>query len=164
MSRQQWDVFGPLAKRHHFDWKYIQTIIEIFAKPTGANLGAEIPIGGRYDANVNVFRLLVAHPLVLFFLKHTQELALQVQRYLADLVEEQGTPIRCLETAQSILERACKRPLHVTEKLALIEFLWNGGAVHSNQRFIRTPASLVNFLRNQFLTRACFSKDHYRRI
>src|SRR4029077_11712275 len=94
----------------------------------------------------------------------TQELALQVQRYLADLVEEQGTPIRCLETAQSILERAGKRPLHVTEKLALIEFLGNGGAVHSNQRLIRAQASLVNFLRNQFLTRACFSKDHYRRI
>ena len=52
-------------------------------------------------------------------LQDAQELHLEVQRHLADLVEEQRAAVRRLEAAHAVAHRAGERAAHVAEQLAL---------------------------------------------
>ena len=87
------DVIASLAKRSHFQRKNVQSIVEILAKSSGSNFRLEAAIGGRNDAHIHAFGFVFADALVLFLLKHAEELALQLERNLPDLVEKQRAAI-----------------------------------------------------------------------
>ena len=76
-------------------------------------------MGGGEDAHVDLDRAVAAHRLEAAFLQHAQQLGLQLERQLADLVEEQGAAVRHLEAARPIAARAGEGALHVAEQLAL---------------------------------------------
>jgi hypothetical protein len=88
------DVLAPRAERRDFDVDDVQPIEEIGAEAATADLGIHVAIGGRDQADVDGNRARGAERRDLALLDCAQELRLQGERDLADLVEEEGTPVR----------------------------------------------------------------------
>ena len=109
---------GGSVKRHHR-----QAVVEIGTETSCGHLGFEVAVGGRHHAHVDGDRPLAADPLQPPLLEHAQELDLQVQRHLADLVEEDGPFVSQLEVALARRHRAGEGAALVPEELALEQAL-----------------------------------------
>src|SRR5262245_21995442 len=81
-------ILPALAKSRQHNRKHIQSIEQIPPELTGAHVFHQVAIGGGDDSDVDPRRPWTAKPIDLPFLKHTQQLRLQLERQLADLVEE----------------------------------------------------------------------------
>ena len=96
--------------------------------------------------------------------KHAQELRLQLERNVADFVQEQRPAVRQLEAADLLRDGAGKRPLLVTEQLALQEAGGDGRAVQLDERARATPAQIVDRAGDQLFARARLPLNQDRRI
>ena len=86
------------------------------------------------DAHVDLDVTRVAEAPDLLLLEGAQELHLQVERQLADLVEEQRPAAGLLEEPAPICGGVGERALLVPEQLALEEVLGDGAAVDGDER------------------------------
>ena len=77
-----------------------------------------------------------ADPLHLGAVQRAQELGLEVERHLADLVEEERALVGLLEGPLAQPLGAGEGPLLVAEELALHEGLRDGRAVHRDERAV----------------------------
>ena len=101
--------------------------------------------------------LVAADRAHLALLEHAQELDLQLDRHLADLVEEQRAAVRLHEETRAAVGVG-ERAAHVTEQLALEERLGDGAAVDGDERPLRAPA-LVESAGDQLFAGAAFAGD-----
>src|SRR5262249_7289392 len=101
--------------------------------------------------------------LELPFLNRAKQLALELERNLADFVEEERAAISGLKPSGSIAHSAGERALYVTENLALEHLSRNRPAVHGDDRAVARKASLVNAPRDHFLACACFTLHEHAR-
>src|SRR5258706_9425195 len=69
-------------------------------------------------------------------LEHAQQLRLEVERQLADLVEQQRAAVRRFECADARAIRTGERTLLVTEELALHQLRRNRRAVDDDKRSV----------------------------
>src|SRR5262249_22206139 len=116
---------------------------------------------GRCDES-HVHRDRLARPDAddLLLLQYPQELHLQVQRHVADLIEEQRAAVGCLEPARSRLLRAGESTGLVSEELGLHEVLTEGSTVDGNERAL-APAVLMNVPCRELLARTGFADDEH---
>ena len=110
VTGQQGNVAGALAQRRGVDREHAQPVVEVGPELPFDHRLLQIPVGGRQDAHVHLERGIVADPLQIAVLQHSQQLGLQRQRELADLVEEQGALIRQLELARPVVDGAGEGP------------------------------------------------------
>ena len=118
-ARQLGQVLLARAQRRHADRVDRQAVVEVLAEAPGLHLGQQVAVGGGDQAHVGVARAPLAHPLVGPLLQHAQQLALQLQRQLAHLVEEQRAAAGRLEAPDAVAHRAREGAAHVSEQLAL---------------------------------------------
>ena len=83
-------VLAQVPQRWHADRENGQAVIEVGTKARGANFLTHVAVGRRHHARVGYPALSFTHALVLAVFQHPQQLRLQLERELADLVEEQG--------------------------------------------------------------------------
>ena len=76
------------------------------------------PVGCGDNAHIHLDGLVVAHPLQFAAFHKSQQFGLQRQRHLADLIQKQRAPIRCLDAADASLYRARKCAPGMTEQLS----------------------------------------------
>src|SRR3974390_624910 len=107
------------------NWYDIEAEIEVLTKFFAINAFFEMAIGSRNDANVDLDGAIAADAFEFAFLKHAQELGLNLRRNFADFVEQNGAVVREFEAAFAFVHRAGKGAFFMTEKLALDEVLWN---------------------------------------
>ena len=86
------------------------------------------------DPHVDVLRLRRADPLERAFLQHAQQLGLQVERQIADLVEEQRAAVRELEASLPRGDRAGERAAGMAEQLAFDQGRRQRRAVDDDER------------------------------
>ena len=103
----------------------------------------------------------LADALELPLLQHAQQLALQLERDLADLVEKQRAAVGQFEPADAVAQRAGEGALDVAEELALEQFARDRRAVDPDQRPVAAAARLVDGARDQFLAGAGFAGDQH---
>ena len=103
--------------------KNIQTVIEVFAKATRGYLFFQIPVRSCDDSHIRLPGSVLAYTFIAFLLQNTQQLALELQRDLADLIQEQGATRGNLETAGPVFDSSGEGALGVAEKFALKQFL-----------------------------------------
>ena len=72
-----------------------------------------------HDPHVDTLRPRAAEPLELLLLQHAQQLRLELERNVADLVEEERAAVGELEAADLLRDRAGERAALVAEELAL---------------------------------------------
>ena len=120
---------------------------------------------GTDDAHVHLDFPVAANAAEFAVIQETQQLRLQVERHLADFVEEDRTAFRHLDqTGFAAALRAGECAGDVTEQLALGEAFGQCRAIQRQERCIAATAGGMACLRHQFLPRARFTDDQQRRI
>ena len=95
-------------------------------------------------------------PLDLAFLEGSEKFGLQLQRQVADLVQEQCAAVGSLEPPDGLRDRPGEGSALVTEEFAFEQTRRNRGAVDRDKALMPARTGLVNRLRDQFLSGAGF--------
>src|SRR5262249_42045325 len=91
------NVFASLGEAGYAQRHHVQTMIEVLAEATFADLALEVAAGGRYDAHVHRHLLRAADTQELLLDEHAQHLALRLHGHIRDLVDVEGAAVRLLE-------------------------------------------------------------------
>ena len=92
MAVEQGDVARSHPQRGEHERQDREAEVEILAEGAAVDQAAEVPVGGRDQADVDRTVLALAEPLDRPRLQHPQQLRLHRQRQLADFVEEDRPP------------------------------------------------------------------------
>src|SRR5690606_2478786 len=117
----------------------------------------------RDHAHVDGVGTIVADPLVFALLENAQQLALQIERNLADLVEKDRAAVRELKPPDPVAVRAGERALHVPEELARETLVRGRRAVDLDERALAARASGMDHVRDELLTDAGLALDQHAR-
>jgi len=104
------------------------------------------------------------HPSVQVRLENAQKFRLKLQRYVTDLIEKNGPPVRQLESPDALRNSARKRAFFVSEQFAFQEAGRNGSAVHFHERPLAPGAEMMNRPRNQLFARAGLAENQNRGV
>ena len=96
------DVLLALAQRRDQDRQHVEAVEEVLAEAARLRLGGEVAVRRRDDADVDLDVLRVAEAADRLLLQHAQQLHLEVERQLADLVEEERAAVGLLEEPAAI--------------------------------------------------------------
>src|SRR5258706_460207 len=119
---------------------------------------------GADHAHIGVNRGSTAQTLEPSFLQDTKNFGLQLERKVANLVQEQGTSVSPLEPSNTARDRPRVCAALVTEQFAFKQTRRNGGAIHFHKWAVRSAAALMNGFPNQFLARSRFPLDQHRGV
>ena len=133
---EQGNILGAGAERRQVDADDIEAVVEILAKLLLRDRLLEVPVRRGDDADVRPDGGVAADAGELPLLQDAQELALDGERHLADLVEEEGATVALLETADALGRGPGEGTLLVSEEFALEKVLGDRGAVDRKQAFL----------------------------
>lgn len=119
----------PLPERRHLQGKHREAKVEILAKAAFGDLGFEVLVGGRDDANIDGDRPSSSNPFDLPVLERPQQPNLRRRRQLADLVEKKGAAMGPFEASPVKMARPGEGSFFVTEELAVEHSGSDGAAV-----------------------------------
>ena len=108
-------------------------------------------------------RLRLAEPLVLALLEDPEELHLDLERNLADLVEEERPLARGFELSRAILVGPGESAASIAEELRLDERRRKRGAVDGDEGHARSVPELVEDPRGELLSGSGLTADEHRR-
>ena len=94
---QRIDVLGPIAQRRDLDARDRQAEVQVGAKRPLVDLGAQIAVRRRDDADIDLDVFLAAEAAKRAAFEHAEQRRLHGQRQLTDLVEEDRAAVRQLE-------------------------------------------------------------------
>src|SRR5260370_5374384 len=106
VTRQLRDIFAPLAQRRHLDRDYAKAEVQVLAEFALRDQDLEVLVGRGDYARLQLERLDAADPVELALLQHAQQLRLQLDRQVANFVEEDRAGVGHLEFAGSPLGRS----------------------------------------------------------
>ena len=144
----------PQGRRH--DWKDIKAVIEIAAELLIRDHPGQIPVGRRYQTDVDTNGAVAPQPLELLLLQDAQQLGLQLERNVADLIEEQGALVRQFEPADLLCDGARESPPFMAEQLAFEQPRRNRRAVHLDEGPLATLTQVVDRASDELLACAGF--------
>ncbi len=144
MLSQRSNVFAAIPQRRHLNGEHREAVVQILAESSCFGFDRQVPVGGGYQSDVHRPRAAFSHALKLPFLNHPKKLGLQLQRDLADLVQEDCAAVREFKPAHAVLNGSGKRTSDVTEELALKQLFWNSGAVDTDQRSCFAGTEIMN--------------------
>ncbi len=121
-------------------------------------------MGGGDQAKIHMARVITADGLDMLVLQHTQQLDLQVHGHVADLVEEQGAPVRLLDLADLASVGTGKTALLVSEQLRLQQRFRDGGAVDADEGFLAAAAFPVRHAGEHLLAGTRLTQQHDGRV
>src|SRR4029450_10498183 len=103
----------------------------------------EVLVRRREQPDVNANRPGAAETFELLLLQYAKQLGLQLQRDVADLVQEDRPPVPHLEAPDALGDRAGEGALLVSEELAFQQAGRNRGAIQLDERAAATAAQGV---------------------
>ena len=153
------DVALAVAQRRRRDDGLGEAVVEVHPEGAAVDRLEQVDVGGGHQADVEVLGLAPADPLDGALLQHAEELGLDVQREVADLVEEEGAPVRALEMADARGHRPGEGALLVPEELALDEVLRQHRAVDGDEGPRAPLARGVDGAREELFAGARLARD-----
>jgi hypothetical protein len=145
------DVVGALAQRRHHRAHHGEAVVQVLAEGPLLDHVLEVAVGGGHHADVDPGRARVADAPHLALLQHAEELRLQLERELADLVEEEGAAVGRLDQAVLVGVRAGERALDVAEQLRADQVGRDRRAVDHGQGVAGAVADPVHRLGDRLL-------------
>ncbi len=152
------NVSFALPKGRQVDGKDVEPVIQILPELTLADQLPKVLVRCRDDLGVDPDGMAATDPRELPFLEHPEKLGLEILPQGGDLIKEHDPVLGQLELADPSLVGSGEGPLLVTEKLALHQFLGDGGAVYGHEGTSESLAPGVNGPGNELLSRAAFSR------
>src|SRR5208282_302912 len=116
MLHQEGDILRPVTQRRNMDGKHIQPIVEVAAKLLLQNHSFQVAMSRGHNANVDFLRPRASQALKFPFLQDTKELWLQLERDIADFIQEQRALMRHLKAADLLCDRAGERSSFMAEE------------------------------------------------
>ena len=163
-SRQQREVLGPLAQGWDHHWEDRQAEVEVGPELAVGHRLLDVAVGCRDDPDVRPHAAGTPEALEDAVLQDAQELRLEVERQLADLVEEERRAVRELEPPHLPAEGAGVRALLAPEQLGFDQRGRQRRAVHLHQGPVGPGAPRVNLLGDELLANAGLSHEQHRRV
>ena len=163
MEDQCFDILLPFPQRRDFDGDNIQAVIKILPEFLLPYHFLQIFIGGRQNPHIDRNLLIGTNADDLPFLQDTQQLCLQIQRHIADLIQENDALICQFELADTAVGvRSGKRALHITEQFRFQQRFRNRRAVDGHEFSVFSVTGIPNSGSYHFLARTAFSRDQNR--
>ncbi len=128
------DILAAFAQGRQINRNHAQTKVQVFAELLGGDRIFEILVGRGDYARLHPERFEAADARELAFLQHAQQLGLQLDRQIADFVEEERAAAGLLDLARAPLGRAGEGPALVAEEFAFEQSVRDGRAVHGDER------------------------------
>ena len=159
---QRRDVFLALAQRRQAQADDVEAMEQVFAERAGLDPLLQVLVRGGDDAHVAAHRVVAADAIELAVGEHAQQARLQVERHVADLVEEERAAVGLLEAAAARGLRAGEGAALVAEQLGLEQVLRDRRGVDRDERAAGARAVLVQGVGDQLLAGARFAGDQHR--
>ena len=86
--RQRYDIFLPLPERRQIDMNSVDPVVQILPEPSLTDQLLQIHICGADQTDIDGLRLIAAHPDDAPALNSTKQFRLQMQRNIADFIQE----------------------------------------------------------------------------
>ena len=137
----------------------VQAIKQVRAESTRRYLRFEISIGGRKNSNVDRNGLVAAEAFDFAFLQDAQQGNLCFCRELADFIEENCSRIRCFESAETPLKRACERTFFVPEEFRRDERRRDRCAIHTDESAASPARLFVDCASDQLFACSCLAQN-----
>ena len=144
--REMDDVVPPLPERRHVQADDVQAMEEVFAEAPVGHPGRRSTFVAAMMRTSTRRAVDTAHRGELLFLHEPQELALHLERQLADLVQQDGAAVRPARAARLAGLGAREGALLVSEELALDQRRREGGAVDHDQWLVAAATEPVQRL------------------
>ena len=164
MLHQQRDVLPPLAQCGNPDRKHIQPVKKIGAELLLLHQGTEVSIGGGDQTRVRRECARTAQAFELALLQDAQQFGLKFERNLANLIQEDGSPIGQLKAADALRDGAGEGASLMSEEFAFQQSGWDGRAVQFHEGTGMPRAQVMQRARNQFFSRPGLAIDQDRGI
>ena len=101
------------------DRKNVESIEQVRSKSSFSDADGQVSICRGDQAGIRLNRTRASQPLEFSLLQYAQQLRLELQRNLADFVQERGAMVRKFEPADPLHNSTCEGASFVTEKFAL---------------------------------------------
>ena len=164
VSSQRGDILRPFAKRRQADRKHAEPVVQVAPERPLVDHRVEVAVGGGNDADVDASGERAAETFELPFLQHAQQLGLELERHVADFVEEERAPVGQLEPAGPAGHRAGEGALFVPEQLALDEPGRNRRRAHADEGATLPAAQRMDRASDELLAGARFAQQQDRRF
>jgi hypothetical protein len=143
---------------------HVQAVVQIFAEQAVAHALFQVLVGGGDHAHVRLDRLVPADAVEVAIGQHAQQACLQVERHVADLVEEQGAVLGLLEAAAPHRLGAGEGAALVAEQLGFQQVLRDRRRVQGDERLLSARAVFMEGARDQLLAGAAFPGNQDRHV
>src|SRR6185369_170489 len=150
-ARERRDVLVALAQRRQPEANDVEAVEQVFAERAGLYALLEILVRRGDHAHVALHRVVAADAVELAVGEDAQEARLQVERHVADLVEEERAAVGLLKAAAPRRLRTGERAALVAEELRLEQVLRDRRGVDRDERAARARAVLVQRVGDEFL-------------
>ncbi len=134
------NIVSPLPKRRHRNGKDQEAVIEVVAEFTGGDHLGEVSVGRCNQADIHRNGSRAAQPFEFLFLKSSEQFGLELQRDVADFIQEQGSLMGQLKTADLLRDCSGKSALFVAEEFAFKQSGGNCGTVQFDKSAVATSA------------------------
>src|SRR5712692_9639185 len=161
---QKRNVLRTVSKRGDPDGKDVQPVEEIRPEHPPIDHGLQIAVRRRDHPGIGAQGARAAQPLEFPFLEHAKQLRLQLERDLADLVQEEGSSICHLEASDALSAGARECALLVPEELTFQETGRNGCAVELDERARAPRAEIMDGPSQQLLAGTRLAMDDDRAV
>jgi hypothetical protein len=124
----------------------------------------QIAIGRGDQPYIDSFGLRTPEPLKLPFLQRAQQFRLELDRDIADLIQEQGAAVRQFEPARLGSESAGEGATLVPKEFAFQQAAWNSGTVELHHGSLAAAAQLMDGARDELFSGPGFTQQEDGRI
>ena len=158
------DLFAPVAEGRHVDADDAQPVEEVFAKLPVRHSLLEIGVGGRDHAHVDALRARVADRQDFALLQKAQQLRLDVERKIADFVEEERAAERRPKHAWLVGNGAGEAAATMAEELTVGELSRGARAVVGQEHAAAPRRPGVDGARDEVLAGAALARNQHGEV
>ena len=142
----------------------VDAVVQVFAETAFPHQLLQVHIRGADQADIHRNGLGTAHTHHASVLDHPQQLGLQVQRNIADFVQEQRPAVGLLKLAYMARMGIGEGAFYVAEEFALEQRFGNGPGIHRHHRLSAAEAPGMDLPRQHILAGAVFAGDEHRGV
>ena len=142
----------------------IDPIIQVLAETSFPHQLFQVHVGRADEPDIHRNRLAATDPHHAAVLDGSQEFRLQMQRDVADFVQEERPAVGLLELAHMVRMRIGERALHMTEEFALEQGFRNGAGIDRHHGLSAPETAGMDFPRQDILAGSVLAGDEHRRV
>ena len=160
VARQHGHVFLALTQGRQAQADDIEAVKQVLAESAVLDALLQVLVGGRNYAHVGFHRTMTAYAVKVAVAQHAQQAGLQIERHVANFIEEQGAAVGLFKTPPAHRLRASESAALVPEQLGLEQVFGDGRGVDGHKRPTGTWRMLVQRARHQLFARTRLTRDH----